>query len=49
MDWRYGSSYRATALQVQSPQFKSQTHQKNKENSTKGKEHLLGLEVKLYI
>jgi hypothetical protein len=27
MDWRWGSIFRATALQVESPEFKPSTHQ----------------------
>jgi hypothetical protein len=30
MDWRYYLSYRVSALQVQSPEFKPQSHQKKK-------------------
>jgi hypothetical protein len=30
MDWRFGSSSRALALEVQSPEFKPQCHQKKK-------------------
>jgi hypothetical protein len=30
MDWRCGSSHRVPALQVQSPEFKPQSHQKKK-------------------
>jgi hypothetical protein len=30
MDWRCGSSNRVPALQVQSPEFKAQFHQKKK-------------------
>jgi hypothetical protein len=35
MDWRYGSSSRAPALQVPSPEVKSQIHQKKKKKETK--------------
>jgi hypothetical protein len=33
MDWRYSSSSRAPALQVQSPEFKPQPHKKKKKVS----------------
>jgi hypothetical protein len=35
MDWRCGSSTRAPALQVQNPEFKPQSHQKEKEKKKK--------------
>jgi hypothetical protein len=38
MDWRCSSSGRAPALQVQSPEFKSQSHQEKR----KGKERKRG-------
>jgi hypothetical protein len=37
MDWHYGSSRTASALQAQSPEFKPQSHpQKKKENTGTG-------------
>jgi hypothetical protein len=39
LDWRHGSSSRATALQVQSPMFKSQSHQKGEEEKKEDKEY----------
>jgi hypothetical protein len=35
MDWRCGSSSRMPALQTQSPEFKSQSHAKNKQKQKK--------------
>jgi hypothetical protein len=35
MDWRSGSSSKAPALQVQSPEFKPQSYQKIKEKKRK--------------
>jgi hypothetical protein len=36
MDWRCDSSGRAPALQVQSPEFKAQSHLKTKQNKNLG-------------
>jgi hypothetical protein len=35
MDWSYGSRGKATASQAESPEFKSQSHQKKKKESLK--------------
>jgi hypothetical protein len=32
MDWRYDSSSKAPALQVRSPEFKSESHKKKEKN-----------------
>jgi hypothetical protein len=42
MDWRWGSSSRVPALQVQSHQFKPQSHQKKKKMLSGGCTYILG-------
>jgi hypothetical protein len=46
MDWRYGSSGRASALQVQSPEFTLESHPKK---PTKTKQKPTGLEMWLKV
>jgi hypothetical protein len=42
MDWKCGSSSRVPTLQMQSPEFKPQSHQKKKKSSKYGELLKLG-------